>query len=57
MTGLVKYMASGPVVAMVWEGKDVVKVRLPSIALLLADILQTDRPCHARSVALVALPR
>lgn len=23
--GLVKYMASGPVVAMVWEGKDVVK--------------------------------
>lgn len=23
--GLVKYMASGPVVAMVWQGKDVVK--------------------------------
>lgn len=23
--GLIKYMASGPVVAMVWEGKDVVK--------------------------------
>jgi len=23
--GLVKYMASGPVVAMVWEGKDAVK--------------------------------
>lgn len=23
--GLVKYMASGPVIAMVWEGKDAVK--------------------------------